>query len=283
MRLLLLTASCCVALLACSSAQASQAALSQQPTTSLAAEVEPTTTLAATTLATRPLWLGQQTLPTDPTGFALPTETPPELTGRAFASEDTIPPPIADRFVSTISDLAGDPLARSTWNERCPVAVADLAYVTVSFWGFDDRPHTGELIVHQSVAADMVTIFEGLYNDRYPIEEMRIVTPTDVAAAPVGDTNNTSSFVCRAVRGTTTFSEHASGLALDINPFHNPFVKGEVVLPELASHYTDRSIDERALLHDGDPVVTAFAAIGWEWGGNWSSLKDYQHFSHNGQ
>ncbi len=231
----------------------------------------------------RPDWLGQRTLPTDADGFAEPADTPDELVGRAFASVDTLPPPTDADFHSTVEPLRGDPLARSSWNEDCPVAVSDLAYLTVSFWGFDELPHTGELIVKNTVADDVVTVFETLFDERYPIEEMRIVTDADIDAPPIGDTNNTSSFVCRVVQGTTVFSEHARGLAIDINPFHNPFLKDDLVLPELAGYYTDRSVAEDALIRDGDAVVGAFASIGWSWGGDWTSLKDYQHFSHNGQ
>ncbi len=227
--------------------------------------------------------MGERTLPTDPDGLAIAATTPDELVGRAFATIDTLPPPASGAFESSVEPLGGDPLARSSWNEDCPVTVSELAYLTVSFWGFDGRPHTGELIVNASVADDLVGVFEVLFSERYPIEEMRIVTDADIDAPPIGDTNNTGSFVCRVVQGTTVFSEHASGLAVDINPFHNPFVKDDLVLPELARHYTDRSIAEEALIQEGDPVVEAFVSIGWSWGGDWTSLKDYQHFSHNGQ
>lgn len=241
---------------------------------------QPTTSVTA---PPRPSWLGQRTLPTGADGRALAADTPEELVGRSFATHDTLPPPATSTFVATIEALNGEPLERSSWNESCPVEVSELAYLTVTFWGFDGLPHTGELIVHAAVADDLAGVFETLFAERYPIEEMRVVTDADIDAPPIGDTNNTSAFVCRVVEGTTVFSEHASGLAVDINPFHNPFVKGDVILPELARHYADRSIDEEALIHEGDPIVAAFSSIGWSWGGNWTSLKDYQHFSHNGQ
>ena len=174
-------------------------------------------------------------------------------------------------------------LARSTWIDGCPVAPEDLAYLTVTFHGFDGHNHTGEIIVAASVADDIVSVFEQLHAARFPIEEMRIVTMADLDAPPTGDTNNTTGFVCRPVTGGTAFSEHAKGLAIDINPFHNPYVRGYLILPELAAAYTDRADERPGVIREGDVVVEAFAAIGWTWGGDWRSLKDYQHFSATGR
>ncbi|MDH3294741.1 MAG: M15 family metallopeptidase, partial [Acidimicrobiia bacterium] len=172
---------------------------------------------------------------------------------------------------------------RSTWVEGCPVPPEDLAYITVPFWGFDGLVHTGELIVHQDVAADVISVFETLYGERFPIEEMRIVTQADVDAPPIGDGNNSGGFVCRPITGGSGFSEHAKGLAVDINPFHNPYVKDDRVLPEQATFYTDRSLDLPGMIGPDSIVVSAFADIGWSWGGDWDSLVDYQHFSATGR
>ena len=112
---------------------------------------------------------------------------------------------------------------------------------------------------------------------------MRLPTTADLEAAPTGDGNNTAAYVCRAARGQTRWSQHAYGLALDLNPFQNPQHKRDLVLPELAGAYVDRS-DERPGMHlPGGPAVRAFARIGWEWGGDWRSSKDWMHFSQNGQ
>ncbi|MDA3038417.1 MAG: M15 family metallopeptidase [Actinomycetota bacterium] len=232
---------------------------------------------------TRPDWLGQRPLPTDGAGFGIGGPTPPELVDRRISTVDTLPPPSADEFASSIEVLAGDPLARSTWREGCPVAVADLRYVRVSFRGFDGLAHTGELIVAAAVAEDIVSVFEQLWDAGFPLEEMRIVTMADLDAEPTGDGNNTGSFVCRAVTGGSSFSQHAYGLAIDINSFHNPYVKGSLVLPELAAASVDRSVHRPGMITDGDTVVEAFAAIGWRWGGHWTTLKDWQHFSQNGR
>jgi hypothetical protein len=249
------------------------------PTTTTA---PPTTTLPPG-VTPPPNWLGTRPLPLDGNGDPLPAPTPPELSDRRFATVDLLPPPPDDRFHSSIGPVPDDVAARSTWQEACPSALDDLAYVTVSFRGFDQLPHTGELIVAESVAVDIVSVFEALYAAGYPIEEMRVTSPADLEASPTGDGNVTSAFACRPVTGGTRWSEHAYGLAIDVNPFHNPYVRGDRVLPELAADYLDRARDLPGMITDGDAVTAAFAAIGWEWGGHWSSLKDYQHFSQRGR
>lgn len=222
-----------------------------------------------------------ESLATAPDGGVIVQDTPTILRDRQLPTVDTLPPPLDDAFDSTISPFDGEPLRRSTWAEGCPVAPEQLRYVTVSFFGFDGEFHTGELVLAADQAQSVVEVFRVLHEARFPIEEMRIVTFEDLEATPTGDSNNTASFVCRAVTGGTRFSEHAYGLAIDVNPFHNPYERGDVVLPELASSYLDRSGDLVGMIGPDSLVVRAFAEIGWEWGGNWNSLVDYQHFALN--
>lgn len=170
-----------------------------------------------------------------------------------------------------------------SWSPRCPVQIADLRYVTVAFWGFDTRRHTGEIVVHADVAADVVGVFRKLYRAQFPLEEMRLVTTADLDAPPTGDGNNTAGMVCRAARGQTQWSAHAYGLAIDVNPFLNPYRKGDLVLPELASAYLDRGWRRPGMVHDGGVVVQAFEDIGWTWGGDFDTLEDYMHFSATGR
>ena len=232
--------------------------------------------------ATRPPWLGTRTLPTTGDGVVVPQTTPPELENRQLPTVDTLaPPPSAAPFRSTMEPVDAATLERSTWKEGCPVEPEELTYLTLSFWGFDGLPHTGEMIVNSTVADDVVSVFAALFDSGYPIEEMRLVTDEDLTAPPTGDGNNTGSFVCRPVTGGTKFSQHAYGLAIDINPFLNPYQRGDLVLPELAAFYLERAAEQPGVITEGDVVVTAFEAIGWSWGGRWSSLKDYQHFSVN--
>jgi hypothetical protein len=209
--------------------------------------------------------------------------TPSELIDRRLETIDVLPPPQSDDFEFTISPIPPDVLARSSWSEECPVGLDDLAYLTMSHYGFDEEFHTGEMIVHVSVAEEIVEIFRKLHEARFPIEQMRVITAEEIEAHPTGDWNDTTSFVCRPAVGSGSWSNHAFGLAVDINPFHNPYLKGDLVLPELASAYTDRENVRLGMLFEGDVAVEAFAEIGWPWGGHWRTLKDWMHFSHNGR
>ncbi|MDP8970585.1 MAG: M15 family metallopeptidase [Actinomycetota bacterium] len=233
--------------------------------------------------ATRPPWLGTRVLPRRPDGFGQVQPTPPELRDRRLPSPDLLPPPVGDRYAATIQAVPGEVVARSTWSPACPVALEDLRYLTVTFWGFDQRRHTGELLVHASVAEDVVGVFRRLHEARFPIEEMRVVSPIELQAPPTGDGNNTTAFVCRPVTAGSSWSQHAHGLAVDVNPFLNPYVKRDLVVPELASAYADRSWQRPGMVVAGGEVTVAFAAIGWRWGGNWHSAKDWMHFSRDGR
>ncbi len=230
----------------------------------------------------RPDWLGTRPLPLRPDEHGEVQPTPPELIDRRLETPDVLPPPPSDEFVWTIGSIPPQVLARSSWVPECPVTVDELAYVTVSHIGFDGEFHTGEIIVNASVALDIVEAFRKLHEARFPIEQMRVITKEEIDAPPTGDWNDTTSFVCRPAVGSNGWSNHAYGLAVDVNPFHNPYLKGDLVLPELASAYVDRTNIRPGMIQAGDVVVQAFRDIGWAWGGNWSSLKDWMHFSHNG-
>ncbi|GAA3006123.1 M15 family metallopeptidase [Actinokineospora diospyrosa] len=230
-----------------------------------------------------PVWVvGATPLPLGPDGFGKILPTPAVLANRSLPTADLLPPPTGGRYAATVSPVPDAVARRSTWHAGCPVALAQLRYLTMSFWGFDGKPHTGEMLVNATVAQDVTRVFETLFAQQFPLEEMRVTARSELDLAPTGDGNNTGSFVCRAVRTGTTWSAHASGLAIDINPFCNPYTKGKLVLPELASSYVDRSNRRPGMVFAGDAVVRAFTAIGWTWGGTWTSPVDRQHFSATG-
>ncbi|MFD4192596.1 M15 family metallopeptidase [Amycolatopsis thermoflava] len=242
-----------------------------------------TTTTAPPTTTSEPAWtVGATTLPRRPDGFGEVQPTPAVLSDRRLPTRDFLPPPADGRYASTVSAVPADVLARSTWQQACPVAASALRYLTMSFWGFDGKPHTGEMLVGASVAEDVTRVFGQLFAARFPIEEMRVTSPAELDAPPTGDGNNTSAFVCRPVRGQTNWSAHAYGLAIDLNPFCNPYSKGDVVLPELASAYLDRSWVRPGMVEAGDATVRGFAAVGWDWGGAWREPVDRMHFTATG-
>ena len=226
--------------------------------------------------------MGAHPLPLRKDGFGEVLPTPPELVNRALPTHDFLPAPAGTAYASTIRAVPADVLARSTWQPGCPVKSSDLRYLTMSFWGFDGRAHTGEMLVNQSGATGITKVFGQLFAARFPLEEMRVTSPAELTAPPTGDGNTTSAFVCRPVRGETNWSAHAYGLAVDVDPFCNPYTKGDLVLPELASAYVDRSRVRPGMVLAGEATVRAFAAIGWSWGGDWTTPKDRMHFTATG-
>lgn len=256
-------------------------------TTITAAPIETTTTVSVTTTTVSPFahpgWLGTIVLPLGPDGEnGIAQPTPPELQDRRLETIDRLPPPADDRFVATIGPIPDEVIARSTWTEECPVTRDELAYLNVSHYGFDGEFHTGEMIVNAAVAEDIVNVFEKLHAARFPIEQLKVTTQAELDAPPTGDGNGSGAFGCREAVGSSGWSQHAYGLAIDINPFHNPYIYGELVIPELAMSYLDRERVLPGMVFEGDVVVEAFAEIGWAWGGNWNSLKDWMHFSKSG-
>jgi hypothetical protein len=226
--------------------------------------------------------MGTRLLPLRPDEFGEVQPTPPEMQDRQFETLDVLPPPEDDVFHSTIGPIPPDVLARSSWVPECPVALEELSYLTMSHYGFDQKFHTGEMIVNAAAAEQVVEIFRRLHEARFPIEQMRVITKEEIDAHPTGDWNDTTSFVCRPAVGSGSWSQHAYGTGIDINPFHNPYYKGDLVLPELASAYVDRENVRVGMIFEGDVATEGFAEIGWGWGGHWNSLKDWMHFSLSG-
>lgn len=241
---------------------------------------EPTVVPATSEAVPRPDWLGTRELETTADGYGMVEATPAELVDRRFTTVDVLAPPADDVFAVSVRPVDDAVLARSTWTSRCPVASDDLRYVTLPFWGFDGTAHTGELLVHADAVQAVTEGFAVLFADRFPIEEMRITTAPELTAPPTGDGNNTSAFVCRPARGATSWSQHAYGRSVDINPFHNPYVKGDVVLPELAGAYVDRANVRPGMLDAH--AVRGFTDAGWGWGGAWRSSLDLMHVSATG-
>ena len=174
-------------------------------------------------------------------------------------------------------------LRMTSWRPGCPVHRRDLRLLTLSHWGFDGKPKRGLLIVHRDQAKAVVRVFGVLFERRFPVRRMRLVEAygSDDDRSMAAD--NTSGFNCRGVEGSSRWAEHAYGRAIDVNPLENPYVRGGHVSPSGGRAYVDRALWKRGMIHDGDVVVRAFAAAGWKWGGHWSSLKDYQHFSASGR
>ncbi|MGB7686285.1 MAG: M15 family metallopeptidase [Solirubrobacterales bacterium] len=192
----------------------------------------------------------------------------------------------AERFHGSVSPIKPQLRQRMTgvsWHRGCPVGFDHLRLLRVGHWGFDGRVHHGRLVVNRDSARPILGVMRTLFRLRFPIRRMRLVDAYGADDHRSMDADNTSAFNCRVVAGTDRWSEHAYGHAIDLNPRENPYVTASgYVSPVAGKPYADRSRRVPGLIHRRGPVVAAFAAAGWEWGGNWSWPKDYQHFSAHG-
>ena len=212
-------------------------------------------------------------------GFGLATLALGAVLFIPAAGAQTQPP-----FHSSVSPISAAFRAQMiSWRKSCPVAISDLRLVRVSYRGFDGRAHQGRLILHRSYTSPVVKALRALYDERFPIRDMRPVEAYGSSDDRSMAADNTSAFNCRGVTGSSAWSEHAYGRAIDINPLENPEVRRGVVSPPGGRAYLDRRKWKKGMIRSGDQAVSAFAAVGWRWGGYWHSLQDYQHFSWNGQ
>jgi hypothetical protein len=169
------------------------------------------------------------------------------------------------------------------------VPLSGLRVLTVSHWGFDGRRHTGQLIVNQVAARPLARVFAQLYGLHFPIRHLRLSDVYGPAGGRPRDGDLSGSFQCRQAvpspctggRGTGSWSMHAYGLAVDLNPVENPYVGCGQSRDPTARAYRDRSRHRRGMVTPR--VVNAFRSIGWGWGGAWTgNTKDYMHFSSSG-
>jgi hypothetical protein len=218
--------------------------------------------------------------PTTVTTTATPVAAPSVL-----APDPTEPAVVAllPEFTSTVGPITPELADRmDSWRPGCPVPLEDLRYVTVTHRTFDGVEAQGELVVHADASDAVVVAFRALFDAGYPVRSMRLVDDFGGSDDASMDADNTSAFNCRPVTGGTEWSEHAYGRAIDLNPVENPYLRGGSVAPDAGAEFVDRP-DLPGVIHAGDTVVQAFAAVGWQWGGDWDDPIDYQHFSPSGR
>jgi D-alanyl-D-alanine carboxypeptidase len=184
--------------------------------------------------------------------------------------------------VRAISPAERAQMTPSVWRPGCPVGPSSLRHVSVPFVGFDGRPHRGAVVVHHAAARDVVTAFRSLYRARVSIRRMRPIQAYGGDDFASIEADNTSAFNCRPATGSSRWSEHAYGRAIDINPIENPYVSGGRTSHPASVPYLDRARVRPGMAVEGGALVRAFDAVGWGWGGRWSSIKDFQHFSVSG-
>jgi len=189
--------------------------------------------------------------------------------------------------VNKLSDNIQQTMKKAgSWKNTCPVPLKDLRYLKLKYLDFEGQTREGEMIVHKAVADEVVTIFNELYSIGYPIYKMKLVSAYKANDWQSIEADNTSAFNCRNATGSKKWSKHSYGKAIDINPIENPYISRKGRISHKASlkyrkreHRLDIHPDNRALILKHDKATQIFKKYGWKWGGDWSGVKDYQHFS----
>jgi hypothetical protein len=190
--------------------------------------------------------------------------------------------PLSDNLRRYITGVSY-PEVSETQDDTIAISLDELSYVHIWHYNFDGVPAEGELICNNAIAQDMVEIFYELYRNEYQIEKVLLIDQYDGDDTASMEDNNTSCFNYRVIDGTTSLSKHAYGLAIDINPFYNPYVTYEKdgtehVSPAEAAAYADRKMSFPYKIDESDLCYKLFKEHGFTWGGDWNSVKDYQHF-----
>lgn len=188
--------------------------------------------------------------------------------------------------VSTITPSVKQRMLKgNSWRKGCPVGLNDLRYLRVRHINFRGQELMGELIVHKDVSDEVTKIFEALYDAKYPVRNMKVVSDYRGNDWDSIEADNTSAFNCRKATGSQKWSKHSYGKAIDINPIENPYIARSGHVSHKASLVYSKRVHQnstyadRALLLNHDKAVKVFKKYGWKWGGDWHGVKDYQHFS----
>lgn len=185
-------------------------------------------------------------------------------------------------WVSEIDEKIFARIKGKSYKDDCPIPLEDLRYLHVLHKDLQGITHGGELICNKYIADDVLEIFWALFLADYPVERVRLVDEYDASDEMSMRDNNSSCFNFRFISHTTRISKHGLGLAVDINTLYNPYVKtvnGKLTIePATAGEYTDRSKKFPYKIEKGDLCYKLFTERGFEWGGEWKSVKDYQHF-----
>jgi hypothetical protein len=191
---------------------------------------------------------------------------PAAASSRFSAAAGPVPPAVRDR------------MHQRSWREdpRCPPWDA-LAYLELDHRTFDGGAARGELLVHRAIADHAVALFARLFALGFPIRQMRLVDDFEASDDASMEADNTSAFNFRCVAGTEVLSQHAFGLAIDINPVENPMMNATWHVPPSAAPYRDRSELRPGMIVRPGPITAVFDELGWEWGGDWRHVHDLHH------
>ena len=210
------------------------------------------------------------------------TNTPDTSTSEADILDTTYEDNKEQFYISEIPDDIFEKMQGKSYKADCTLPRENLRYIHVLHVGFDNQVHEGELVVNKDIADDVLEIFKELYESGYQIEKVGLVDEYDADDEASMSDNNSSAFNFRFISHTTKISKHGMGMAVDINTLYNPYVKtvdGELSIePANATDYVDRSRDFSHKIDHDDLCYKLFTEHGFEWGGDWTHSKDYQHF-----
>lgn len=188
--------------------------------------------------------------------------------------------PLTEQILHRINGLS--------YHDNEYISPQELRYLRIPYINFHQETKLGEMICNYRIAPDLLAIFHVLYEQQYPIERIQLVDDFQADDDLCCMSNNTSCFNYRTIAGTDTLSRHAFGLAVDINPFYNPYVTyirnngiSIRISPPGSEEYADRTKDFPHKLGPGDLCYEQFISHGFSWGGNWTHCKDYQHFEYS--
>lgn len=186
-------------------------------------------------------------------------------------------------YASGVNDTVYARINGSSYTQNPDIQPSELSYLKMLYYGFDGNTYVGEMIVNQKIESEILQIFKTLYENKYPIEKMVLIDNYDADDTLSMEDNNTSAFNYRTISGSSKLSNHSYGMAVDLNPKYNPYVKtasdGSIICqPEGGREYADRSKDFAYKIDENDLAYRLFTEAGFTWGGNWNSVKDYQHF-----
>lgn len=206
------------------------------------------------------------------------------LAGKTVSSEAVAHYGLARCFLAMeIPDDIWSHMQGLTYKDNPHIGRKDLRYLRLLHWDYDQQIHVGEMVCNAAIAHELVAIFRQLYLARYPIQRMVLPDKYKADDEQQMRANNTSCFCYRAISGTKRLSKHARGLAVDLNTLYNPYVvprkSGRIeIQPKTAAEYANRSKSFRYKIDHDDLAYRLFTTYGYQWGGDWQSCKDYQHF-----
>ena len=220
--------------------------------------------------------------PKDDIGLATASnESPADSSGAANASAESAS--IDESFYAIpIPDEIFAKMQGKSYKNDCTIPRDDLRYIHVLHKNIEGETLEGEMVCSKLIAEDLLEIFRELYEQSYPIEKMRLIDEYDANDELSMTDNNSSCFNYRTISHTNKISKHGLGVAVDINTLYNPYTKvvdGErIIEPAAGAPYLDRDADFPYKIERGDLCYNLFISHGFEWGGDWTDRKDYQHF-----